>query len=322
MINKLALGYENIVLVPKLGILDSRDQADTSVEFLGRKFKLPVVPSNMKAVINFDIASYLAQHGYLYVMHRYFDDYFTELLPWVKSLQNTDNLISISLGVKEKDREFVTFCKNNNIRIDFIWLDCAHGFAKYMESMIKYIKNSGLNTKVIAGNTWGDADSILTLEKWGADAIKSGLSWGRACITYQKTRIASPMWTAGIESSSVASVPLIADGGCRVNGDIALSIRAGYDIAMIGSMFSSCIDSPADDVFINGAHKKRYFGSASKLNKGVNKNIEGQEVLLDCNNMTYDEKLEEIRQDLGSAISYSGGDKLSDIRKMDYRIVL
>ena len=58
--------YEDVCLTPKMGVCDSRSQCDTSIEFLGTKFKLPVMPSNMKAVIDFEHANHLSQEGYFY----------------------------------------------------------------------------------------------------------------------------------------------------------------------------------------------------------------------------------------------------------------
>ena len=44
--------YDNILLLPRKCRVDSRSQCDTVVDFGGRRFALPVVPSNMKTVID------------------------------------------------------------------------------------------------------------------------------------------------------------------------------------------------------------------------------------------------------------------------------
>ena len=38
--------YDNILLLPRKCRVDSRSECDTSVDFGGRRFTLPVVPSN------------------------------------------------------------------------------------------------------------------------------------------------------------------------------------------------------------------------------------------------------------------------------------
>ena len=40
-------------------------------EFGPRRFALPVVPANMKTVVDEPIAEWLAANGYFYVMHRF-----------------------------------------------------------------------------------------------------------------------------------------------------------------------------------------------------------------------------------------------------------
>ena len=47
-----AFDYDDIQLVPNKGIIKSRRDADTSVKFGNRTFKIPVVPANMESVID------------------------------------------------------------------------------------------------------------------------------------------------------------------------------------------------------------------------------------------------------------------------------
>ena len=63
--------YDDITLIPKYSELETRSKADISVEFLGSKWKLPVIPANMQDVIGLDNAQWLASHGYFYIMHRF-----------------------------------------------------------------------------------------------------------------------------------------------------------------------------------------------------------------------------------------------------------
>ena len=63
--------YDDIQLIPSKCVIKSRKEADTSVQFGPRTFKIPVVPANMESVIDEDLAVWLAQNGYYYVMHRF-----------------------------------------------------------------------------------------------------------------------------------------------------------------------------------------------------------------------------------------------------------
>ena len=63
--------YDKVLLLPRQCRVQSRAECDPSVEFGGRRFKLPVVPANMKTVVDERICLQLAKDGYFYVMHRF-----------------------------------------------------------------------------------------------------------------------------------------------------------------------------------------------------------------------------------------------------------
>ena len=96
--------YEDIQLIPAKSIVKSRSECYTSVEFGGHKVKLPVVPANMKTLIDEKIAILLAENGYFYIMHRFQPE---TRLDFVKDMQARGLIASISVGVKEGEYEFV-----------------------------------------------------------------------------------------------------------------------------------------------------------------------------------------------------------------------
>ncbi len=53
--------YDNILLLPRKCRVESRAECDASIEFGGRRFALPVVPANMRTVIDESIAVLLAR---------------------------------------------------------------------------------------------------------------------------------------------------------------------------------------------------------------------------------------------------------------------
>ena len=65
------LKYSDIDLIPNYSELYSRSDADTSVDFLGTKFMLPIAPANMQSVIDMDLARNMSEDGYFYIMHRF-----------------------------------------------------------------------------------------------------------------------------------------------------------------------------------------------------------------------------------------------------------
>ena len=56
--------YDNILLLPRKCRVESRSECDASVTLGGRSFRLPVVPANMKTVVDETICVWLAQNGY------------------------------------------------------------------------------------------------------------------------------------------------------------------------------------------------------------------------------------------------------------------
>ncbi len=44
--------YDNILLLPRKCRVESRSECDASVELGARRFRLPVVPANMKTVVD------------------------------------------------------------------------------------------------------------------------------------------------------------------------------------------------------------------------------------------------------------------------------
>ncbi len=309
--------YDNILLLPRKCRVQSRSECDASVELGGRRFKLPVVPSNMKTVVDEKICTWLAQNGYFYVMHR-FD---LDNVQFVRDMQAKGCFASISLGVKKPDYETVDQFVAEGLCPEYITIDIAHGHADTVKEMIGYLKAKLPKAFVIAGNV-GTPEAVIDLENWGADATKIGIGPGKVCITKLKTGFGTGGWQLSALKwcARVATKPIIADGGIRSHGDIAKSIRFGATMVMIGSLFAGHEESPGETVEENGERFKEYYGSASDFNKGEYRHVEGKRILEPIKG-TLADTLIEMEQDVQSSISYSGGTKLMDIRKVNYVIL-
>jgi len=316
MVQNKAYHYSDISLIPNKGILKSRSQADTCIKLGDKTFMLPVVPSNMTCTIDEGLAHTLAYEGYFYVMHR-----FSNTTGFVNTALTNQHYLSISIGVKEEDRRFLNTLSKLGIVPEYITLDIAHGHSLQSLDTIKYVKDLLPTTFLIAGNI-ATANAAYDLREAGADAVKVGVGQGNACTTKDKTGFTVPMFTSVQDVFKARiGIPIIADGGIRCNGDIAKALVAGADLVMCGSLFAECSDSPSDTFVDNtGQIYKMYFGSASEHNKADKKHIEGTLKRIPQNTMTYLQKLEEIRQDLSSSISYSGGTTLRDLREVNYYV--
>jgi len=309
--------YDNILLLPRKCRVDSRAECDASVELGGRRFRLPAVPANMKTVVDVGICTWMARHGYFYVMHR-FD---LDNVAFVRNMHAQGLYASISLGVKAADRDTVDRLRAEGLVPEYVTIDIAHGHADSVRAMIAYLKEHLPATFVIAGNV-GTPEAVIDLENWGADATKVGIGPGKVCITRLKTGFGTGGWQLSAVKwcSRVATKPIIADGGIRSHGDIAKSIRFGATMVMVGSLFAGHEESPGQTVEVDGQRYKEYYGSASDFNKGEYKHVEGKRILEPIKGHLAD-TLIEMEQDVQSSISYAGGTRLMDIRKVNYVIL-
>ncbi|TGY41131.1 GMP reductase [Clostridium sartagoforme] len=310
--------YEDIQLIPAKCIVNSRSECDTSITFGGRTFKLPVVPANMQTIIDEKIATYLAENGYFYIMHRFKPE---RRIEFIRDMKAKNLFASISVGVKDEEYSFIEQLEAENLSPEYITIDIAHGHSNAVINMIQHIKKHLPESFVIAGNV-GTPEAVRELENAGADATKVGIGPGKVCITKIKTGFGTGGWQLAALRwcSRAATKPIIADGGIRTHGDIAKSIRFGASMVMIGSLFAGHEESPGETIERDGKLYKEYFGSASEFQKGERKNVEGKKMFVDYKGSLKD-TLIEMQQDLQSSISYAGGKKLDAIRTVDYVVV-
>lgn len=356
MIEGHSLAYSDVYLKPRYSELRSRADADLSVEFLGRKFKTPWIPSNMESVIDAKTARWLSENGYFYIFHRFgkTHDHPQNFVRDMNRRGAVAKLISISVGVGEEAKRLIdSICWEQHI-VDYITIDVAHGHHILVKEMIEYIKKApfksylglygahgrGLTSvpltyrpKIIAGNVC-TPEAVRDLASWGADAVKVGLSMGAACTTYDATGVGSPMFSA-VWNCSGQGVPIIADGGVRSHGDISKAIYAGASLVMVGSLVAACRDSAAKTVIkhrktgfcdatghdeVEAVEYKEYYGSASQYCSSRNAYIEGRKLLIECNRLTVEQWYQKTAESVGSAISYAGGKSLEDLREFTHNV--
>ncbi len=309
--------YDNVLLLPRKCRVESRSQCDASVEFGPRRFNLPVVPANMKTVVDEPITDWLAANGFFYVMHRFDIDN----VAYARRMRDKGLFVSLSSGVKPADYSIIDKLAASGVGADYITIDIAHGHADSVHKMIEHIKTKLPKTFVIAGNV-ATPEAVIDLENWGADATKVGVGPGKVCITKLKTGFGTGGWQLSALKwcARVATKPIVADGGIRDHGDIAKSVRFGASMVMIGSLFAGHEESPGQTVEVDGKLFKEYYGSASDFNKGEYKHVEGKRILEPIKGKLAD-TMREMREDVQSSISYGGGTRLFDIRKVNYVIL-
>lgn len=302
--------FEDINLIPRYSVVDSRNNCDTSIKFGKHTFKNPIIPANMESVIDEKLAKELAKNGYFYIMHRFDID----IKNFIKNMKSDNLITSISIGVNQDSYDLINELIDENLIPDYITIDIAHGHCKKMKKMLKFLKESKIDSFIIAGNV-SSVDATVDLDNWGADAIKVGIGPGSACTTYPTTGFGSRNTQASVvhECSMVTKKFIIADGGIKYPSDITKSIVLGASMVMVGGMLSSFLDSPGRIVEIDGTKYKEFYGSASARQGKKTSRIEGTVKLNKLKNVNIVEYLDYLTECLQSSISYGGGDKLSDL---------
>ena len=87
--------YKDIVLFPDYSEVSSRKQANCKPVFLGKQFNSVAIPANMRCTIDFTTAVDLAEKGYFYILHRFYN--YDIILDWIG--HNQDIYVSISVSI-------------------------------------------------------------------------------------------------------------------------------------------------------------------------------------------------------------------------------
>lgn len=294
--------YDDILLLPSYSACGSRDEVELWTNFGPGKFRSPIVPANMKTVIDESLARELARQDYFYVMHRFngFDP-----VNFVQIMRAEELCVSISVGVNDESRQVICELKRLGLTPDFITLDIAHGHSRHSAEMIKFIKKELPRAFVIAGNV-ATSDGVTFLEDAGADAVKVGIGPGHVCTTKLMTGFSRPQFSAVLECASNAGVPIIADGGVSHNGDVAKAMVAGATMVMCGHLLAGYEESPGEKIIHpDGRITKNYFGSASEHNMERKKNVEGRKIEIPYRGSIWN-KYREMEESLRSSCSYAG----------------
>jgi len=148
---------------------------------------------------------------------------------------------------------------------DVVTVDSAHGHSAGVLDTVREIK-SRFDIQVIGGNI-ATAEGARDLIEAGADAVKVGIGPGSICTTRVVTGVGVPQITAVMNAARGAAgmgVPVIADGGVRMSGDIAKALAAGASAVMMGSLFAGLDEAPGELVISHGRRYKSYRGMGSE----------------------------------------------------------
>jgi IMP dehydrogenase len=148
---------------------------------------------------------------------------------------------------------------------DLIVVDTAHGHSENVIRQVTRLKKLSNKVQIVAGNV-ATAEAVKALIDAGADAVKIGIGPGSICTTRVVAGVGVPQLSAIMECAEEGArqdVPVIADGGIKLSGDLAKALAAGAEVAMIGSLLAGTDESPGEVYLYNGRSYKAYRGMGS-----------------------------------------------------------
>ncbi len=203
---------------------------------------------------------------------------------------------------------------------DILVIDVAHFHNANVFQATKKLM-SEVSSELVVGNigTYEAAEDVFT-ELDGVSGLRVGIGSGSICTTTEMMKAGSPTLFATAQVAEAAAkygayIPIIADGGIRTPGDVAIALAAGASAVMIGNLLARCRESPGTLITIGGRYYKQYrgMGSASARSKrysldrysmpakGVTEGVEGWVPYKGEANIVLDELVSGLRASMGYA---------------------
>lgn len=339
---KTSYTFDDIQILPKYSEVLSRSTCDIKTRFT-KNFMLatPYVSAPMDTVTDFEMASFMMGYGGVGVLHRFMSiEEQARKVTEIKLSRIThgmvysvpEAIVCAAIGAtgdyQERAKEIVS------AGAVVLLIDVAHGNTKQVKDALQWCKqNLPDYVDIVAGNV-ATREGARNLAEWGADAVRVGIGNGSLCETRIRTGIGVPQVTAlieciaGVEETGI-DVPVIADGGMKVPGDIAKALSLGADTVMVGSLLSGTRESPGEiqkiGMWPNEQLFKKYRGSASaetKMAHGMEeKNVEGNSKLIPYKGKAK-RILDDITDGLRSSMSYVNANNLTEFRLNSEHVVI
>ncbi len=314
--NSLSLTYDDISLIPlEISQVKSRIECDTTCNFLGQEFQLPVMSSPMDSVTGVRMGEELTDLGCLGIVNR-FDSSLNEIL----ESDNETKIKAVSISLHESE-EMIEKLASKGFTI---CIDTANANNSSVLKKCEEIKNK-YTIKVIVGNI-AHGSTLKQLVDAGADAVRIGIGGGSVCTTSIQTgigigQVSSLLNTYFTRKEQNLNIELIADGGIKSAGDIAKAIALGADAVMLGRMLAGTKEAPGEVIKYNDQLWKKYRGSASFGVKMKGEFIEGEETMISYKGAVKN-IINNISDGFKSSMSYMNRNNIDEFRKIDTFAVL
>jgi IMP dehydrogenase len=287
-----ALTFDDVLLVPAHSQVLPKD-VDTRTRFSRNvTLNVPVSSSAMDTVTETQMAIAMARHGGVGVIHKKLGvQAQAEMVTKVKrseagmivdpitltrdaTLQQAEDLMReyriSGVPVTEPNGRLVGILTNRDLRFET-------DYSKRVEALMT--KDNLVTVPV--GTTLEEARDILKNHKVEKLLVVDAHYTLKGLITIKDitkkleyplaatrvvTGVGMPQLTAIMDVTRAAAgsrVPVIADGGIKMTGDLPKAIAAGADCVMVGSMLAGTTEAPGEDILRDGRRYKTYRGMGS-----------------------------------------------------------
>lgn len=301
--------FDDVLLVPRVSDISSRDEVDISycLPVNDFKIKFPLLASPMVGVTNGAFARSLSDLGGLAILHRFYEEE-DALLKDIKENLKPDTKTGWGASTWVNDKEL--YKKILQYEPKILLIDTANGYTRrlheYCEEVKNYITTNGYITALMAGNVV-TRDGCEALVNAGCDLIRVGIGGGSICSTRNQTGVGIPNITALQNCMEIGAPVLVIDGGIRNPGDFVKAVGAGAVFGLSGKLFAQCYEAP---------NKGTLYGMASRTHmKNSNieiKSVEGFDIEIK-KQYSLEQFVKEFGYGIKSAGTYLGAKDLDEI---------
>ncbi len=307
-VNPASLTYDDVLLVPQKSNIKSRTEVDTSFQFGPYSLDKPIITAPMDTISGEKMIRELARLGAIGTLPR--GDIQTNS-KICKRLSDENIPCVYAIGIKNGLTD-AKLLKDNGAKV--ILLDIAHGGLIKLREIAKDIKEK-LGLYVIAGNIV-TYDEAIAYKQAKIDMARVGVGAGGLCIT-RLVAGAGMSQLSAVFDTTAAKIPVIADQSIKKPGDFAKAIAAGATIAMMGSLFAGCDETPGE--VKNGRKDAR--GQASQaymkdngVETGEFRSAEGISLTVPVKGPV-ENLINELMGGLRSSMSYAGAKNIKEFQE-------
>jgi len=147
--------------------------------------------------------------------------------------------------------------------VDALVLNSSQGNSLRQIDFLRQVKDQYPSLDVICGNVVAPRQAKPLLDA-GADALRVGMGCSSLCSS-EACAVGRPQASAVYHTARFAaeqrSVPVVADGGVRGSGQLAMALALGASTVMCGSLLAGAAEAPGGAFYHEGRRMKLYRGA-------------------------------------------------------------